>query len=479
MISKQDKRKKINTAQNLFDVIPVGFFNYLASNSNHRIYADCLQIIYDEYDREISYRIPRIRLRDALAIYLMENHVELDDENINISNNYNDMASAVLRKFAAKDVGWLEEETDDMTYEKHIVMTEAGLQLAEFLAALKKPEKEEYSSYIYTIYNTLHNQEMWKNNPYIDVLLQVHRNARMLSKALKKLSTFIRKIIERMVNEETFESLTENILEYCEGSFIKEYTRLTKKQNIHVYRGNIRKKLDELQNKEILEMLVIGCALEDDISEEEAEEKVYTLLQATKRFLTDDYDRIMKDIKHKINIYLHVAVGRMRFIHSQGADIRGSVEKTIQYIIEEMQEFGMKDDMPPEINKLFRLERNMFIDKNSLRCPRKQQQIKKIIITEIEEMTQEQIEAAKLAQQKEAFNPYSIEKMRVYVEKLLAGRDSIDSENIPLHSKNDLLANLSAVAYSDENGYVVETKEGYMEVGQMLLRNYTIRRESK
>ena len=62
--------------QNLFDVIPVGFFNYLASNSNHRIYADCLQVIYDEYDREISYRIPRSRIRDAVAIYLMENHVQ-------------------------------------------------------------------------------------------------------------------------------------------------------------------------------------------------------------------------------------------------------------------------------------------------------------------------------------------------------------------------------------------------------------------
>ena len=129
--------------------------------------------------------------------------------------------------------------------------------MAEFLSALKRPEKEEFSSYIYTIYNTLNNKEMWKNNPYIDVLLQVHRNARMLSKALKKLSTFIRKIIERMVNEETFESLTENILEYCEGSFIKEYTRLTKQQNIHVYRGNIRKKLEELQNKNTFDMLVI------------------------------------------------------------------------------------------------------------------------------------------------------------------------------------------------------------------------------
>ncbi len=235
--------------QNLFDVIPVGFFNYLASNSNHRIYADCLQVIYDEYDREISYRIPRSRIRDALAIYLMENHVQLEGEKLLEDRNYNDMANAVIRKLSDQDVGWLEEEADDMTYEKHIVMTEAGIRLAEFLAELKKPEKEEFSSYIYTIYNTLQNEEMWKNDPYIDVLIQVNRNARMLSKALKRLATFIRKIIERMVNEGTFESLTENIIEYCEGSFIKEYTRLTKQQNIHVYRGIIRKQLDRLQSE--------------------------------------------------------------------------------------------------------------------------------------------------------------------------------------------------------------------------------------
>lgn len=74
--------------QNLFDVIPVGFFNNLASNSNHRIYADCLQVIYDEYDREISYRIPRSRIRDALAIYLMENHVQLEGENLLENRNY-------------------------------------------------------------------------------------------------------------------------------------------------------------------------------------------------------------------------------------------------------------------------------------------------------------------------------------------------------------------------------------------------------
>ena len=49
----------------VFNVIPTGFFNNLASGSNQRIYSDCIQLIYKEYEREISYRIPRNRIRDA------------------------------------------------------------------------------------------------------------------------------------------------------------------------------------------------------------------------------------------------------------------------------------------------------------------------------------------------------------------------------------------------------------------------------
>ena len=30
---------------NIFNLIPIGFFNPLASGSNNRIYADCLQVI--------------------------------------------------------------------------------------------------------------------------------------------------------------------------------------------------------------------------------------------------------------------------------------------------------------------------------------------------------------------------------------------------------------------------------------------------
>lgn len=47
----------------------------------------------------------------------MENHVQLEGEKLLEDRNYNDMANAVIRKLSDQDVGWLEEEADDMTYE--------------------------------------------------------------------------------------------------------------------------------------------------------------------------------------------------------------------------------------------------------------------------------------------------------------------------------------------------------------------------
>ena len=147
-----------------------------------------------------------------------------------------DVANSFLRKFSSPDVGWLVEETDDATYEKYISMTEVGIALAEFLINIEKPEKVEYSTYIYNIYNTLNNETQWKDSPYINCLKPVYKNAKALSKSLKSLSTFIRKTIEDLIKEVSLETLTENLLSYCNGDFIKEYARLTKQQNIHIYR---------------------------------------------------------------------------------------------------------------------------------------------------------------------------------------------------------------------------------------------------
>lgn len=462
----------------VFKMVPAGFFNNLASGSNQRIYADCIQLIYKEYEREISYRIPRNRIRDSLAIYFLEHHVELSNEDYSGDKTSNDMAAAVLRKFLSRETGWLDEEIDDATYEKQIVMTENGIALAEFLNQLEKPEKEEFSSYIYNIYNTLNNPEQWRDNPYVNGIKNINKNARQLSKALKKLSTFIRTIIEKMVQEKTLESLTENILEYCEGNFIREYSRLTKQQNIHIYRMFIRSKLEGMITDEsVFESIVEDCVREEGLEYGEAQDAVLDMIQATKRFLVEDYDQIMRDIKHKINVYLQIAVGRARFIRNREHDIRGNVERTMRYIMEELTDLSMKDNLPEEMNALFTMDRHEFLDEGSIRYPRKNQTIKEPVMTEIEEMTKEALQAAKEAQQREAYNPYSSDLMKLYLEKKMGDSRSIVSEELPLNSKNDMLANLSSIAYAKDNGFDIEVLDGYYEANDMILRRFKITRE--
>ena len=295
---------------------------------------------------------------------------------------------------------------------------------------------------------------------------------------MKKLSTFIRKIIEKMVQEQTLESLTENILEYCDGNFIREYSRLTKQQNIHIYRIFIKTKLDGMiADEPVFERMVQDCMEEENMNHMPAEDLVLDMIQATKRFLDEDYDQIMHDIKHKINIYLQIAIGRARFLRNRENDIRGNVERTMRYLMEEMTELSMKDTLPEEMEDLFQLNSHEFLDEGSVRFPRQMQSIKEPVVTEIEEMTEEAIQAAMEAQRKEAYNPYARDMMKRYLEKQMGDAREIQSEDLPLHRKEDILANISAITYAKENGFEVEVQDGFYEANDMRLRRFKITKE--
>ncbi len=461
---------------NIFDAIPSSFFNPLASNSNNIINSALLLFIYEQYDNEISYRIKRNILRDELAYYIGENFGELIADSENSSKSYQDIASDYLRKFSAKEIGWLEEEFDDSTFEKYIVVTEQGLMLAELLIRLGDPQREEFSSYMYNIYNTLMNREQWNSDPYVGALKNIQKNAKALSNSLKKMSTYIRKTIEKLMREVSYESLTENIIAYCDGEFIKEYSRLTKPQNnIHVYRSRIIDKLEEMENdEEIYEFMVIGCVNEEDIEEWEAEERIEMMFTSVKNFLKDDYSRIIRDIKQKLNLYITMALGRMRYLKNHEADMRGNVEKTLKYILNEMQEFNMKDEMPDEMLELMCIYQSKYVNTHSIQLPKNRRRVRDNVVSEIDILTEEDILENKKAFEREAKNPYSKSITKKYLRTLMNGKKSIKSSDVPLRSKEDLLMILSAVAYAEENGFKVEQEEGYFEANNMILRSFSI-----
>lgn len=456
-----------------FDIIPNNFFNPLSSNSNYRANATLLQFIYEQYDNEISYRIKRNILRDELAYYISEHSEDLLSDNDMLNKSYQDMSSDYLRRFASKDVGWLEEEFDESTFEKYIVITEQGVMLAELLIRLERPEREELSSYMYNIYNTLLNQDQWNGDPYVGALKNVYKSAKALSKSLKKMSTYIRKTIEKIMKEVSYESLTENIIAYCDGDFIKEYARLTKPQNnIHIYRGKIITMLEQMQNDDdMYELITIGCVNEENIEEWKAEEKIDLMFDTIKKFLKDDYLRIIADIKHKLNLYITMALGRLRYLKNHEVDMRGNVERTLKYMLDMMSEAGMREELPDE---MIRINQNKYIDVQSIRMPQNRKGVRKQSVTEIETLTEEDIDNHKKVYEKEAKNPYSKKIAKQYLKTLIGNRHELSSDEVPLKTKEDLLMILSAVAYAEENGFKVELEEGYFEAGKMVLRSFRI-----
>ena len=455
---------------NIFDIIPSDFFNCLSGISNSRVYADCLELIYNQYDKEISYRLERSYLRDVLAAFLLENHLDLSGEE-NTATAGNDEANFVLRKFIS--VSWLEEDQDDATFEKFIVMTDNGVALAEFLQRLKKPATPEFSSYILNIYNRFNSKEYEKKQELYNFILKpTVSDAKALSSSLKKLSTSIKKIIEKMNHEGSLESLTENIISYCDGDFIKEYSRLVHQQNIHIYRNFITRKLEELKFPEYFTLLCTELTAEEkahknQISNMEAQERIYEMIDSTKSFLHDDYNKIMDDIKQKINTYIHIAIARERMLRNKGLDIRGVVEQTLRLLISS-EDIAEKD----EVGTLFNLQKFEYIDQSSLMYPHKSQQVLHNTESEYFELTKEELEKQKYILEQESHNPYSKDEMKKYMDELFKENKIIDNRMFDFLSKDDVLKSLAAVSYAKENGYSIETDGTYIESENFVTKHW-------
>lgn len=443
---------------NVFDSIPDGFFNCLASSSNHRAYAGCLSLIYEQYNNAVSYRLPRTDIRDSVTIYLLQNHIELKEDGTEDLLAGNDQANFIIRKFIA--AGYIEEETDDTTFEKYIVMTDNGIALAEFLEKLSTPRRPEYSNYILNIYNRLKYQtNEQKKEPYSLLLRPAFEDAKALSSSLKKLSTSIKKIIETMLHEGSLVSLTENIIKYCDGEFIREYSRLVKQQNIHLYRNFITQELERLKG-DSFDLIVQNLMNEEKLELDEAEERVSEMIDSTKTFLHDDYNKIMEDIKQKINTYIRIAIARERMLRNKGFDLKGCVEQALRLLIQ------TDDTNDLDYQTLFRIQANEFIDTSSLYVPRKKNSLNQNTENEYYELSEEAKEKQAALLQKEADNPFSKDKVKDYFERYP------ETTSLSLANKDNMLSTLAALTYAKENGWNITSYDEFIESDDFKMRKW-------
>jgi ABC-type antimicrobial peptide transport system permease subunit len=210
------------------------------------------------------------------------------------------------------------------------------------------------------------------------------------------------------------------------------------------------------------------------ISNMEAEERIYEMIDSTKKFLHDDYNKIMDDIKQKINTYIHIAIARERMLRNKGLDIRGVVEQTLRILISSGN-LSANDEIAP----LFNIQKYEYVDQSSLMYPHKSQQVLHNTLSEYVELSPEEMQRQKYILEQESHNPYSKDQMKKYMDSLFSQSEKgiIDNSTFDFSDKDEILKSLAAISYAKENEYLIETDGTYIESKNFITKHWTARKK--
>ena len=112
-----------------------------------------------------------------------------------------------------------------------------------------------------------------------------------------------------------------------------------------------------------------------------------------------------------------------------------------------------------------------------MRYPGTSRKITQASASEAVELSDEDIAQAREQQRREAYNPYSKAAMKRYINNVMGEKTELRAEDIPVGNKSDVLAIMASAAYAEENGFLLDTGEQYIEKDGFVIRDFTIRRK--
>ena len=460
---------------NLFSQLPEKFFHGLTSR-NREVYVNCMERIYRMSGDAISYKMDASRVREAIAIYLMETQTVLvaEEEGEVFDEPVLLRPAAIIAQLIR--YGWLARELQEDQYGEDIYITKPAILMLRFLEELEHPEIQEFTDVIYEIYSRLSDSHQWENDPYIYALRYVYKRERDLADGLRDLNTYVRDTVQALERENTYEAIVDNLIDYVGGGFIEQYARLlSPRQNIHKYRRRILELLHSLrENGAVYELMLAGCMREEGlVTKQQAEIRIEDMFDQIEEFLDVRYQEILDDIRKKIERYILTLVARLRFVGRLAASgTRYSVEKVVRYFCESLDEADEEIDGPA----LFALFENAQLHEEAVTKPRMSRIVSGQVENEIEVLSDELAEKLLDEHRKAADDPYSENRIRIYTEHLMGKSKSLPVSEIPLATKEDFVSAMAIACYADANHFHMDVKDSYYENDSCRVRDYTLYR---
>lgn len=439
---------------NLFQIMPEEFFKPLTSK-HKAIFIDCLGIIYNTYQTELSFGVDKEIILEELENYFdnqsSEEIVFDEDETPEIATDSGTKANAIL--FRLKHCGWLEYEMSK-DHRVNVNLFDYAITMIESFIKIVQNEEIEYQSLVSQIHGILLNKEAYKK-PYEYIIKPVVQNTEELIGGLKKLNTNIKKHIEGITNEKTAGEIIRDFFGYHKDIGSKAYHRIKTSENISHFRTTIIEKLNYiLGNKDIFNIAVLGyMEIEQEEDQERVggiiEEKILHVIAAFRK-----YDEIICEIDYKNTKYMGSAIARAKFLLSNTNNAEGKISNILRYMTEEFNndpELDLYNELDDDFLKVFNIFPQGYMDNDSLyTMPISRKMYKPEQFSQKLVLSEEEREHRKRILQEKNKNRFSSKNINSYIDGVLKGRKSVLASTLPLESKRDLIRIIFISLYGND-----------------------------
>ena len=442
---------------NIFDVLPLNFFNIFFKNKT--VMSDCLFVLYDYMKEDTAFASLKENIIFELTKYFNNHIVEIEDME---SHQAKDKAYYVYRRF--KECGWIVEEMGN-NYQTYASFEDYAINILEALKNLDKEDDIEYSSMVYGIYKSFISFDIENGHKILEA--EYIRTKELMTK-LKNLNTnikhYIRKLLKDNLKNNLNEVLETLLSDYQVKVIDRAFYNLTTRDNPVKYRNSIVMQIQKIRENDTWRHTIIANIM---VTKDLDQMAAQSLFDQQTSYILDAFESIMDlihEISHKNARFVSTATNRIMFLINVKEDISGKINEIIKY--------GQKD--PALFDDISTISLNKYVDDNSLYAPRQPRRIitsKELIQPQLDEQVrQAALEKMKLNQK---YTRVAIEKN--ILENLKENKEIRGSQYFEEKGDLALFVLTWLYGYSVHSRYIIEPLDEIVIKDQYRFRDFMIK----
>jgi len=432
---------------NLFEAIPGNFFSILSSK-NKEIYTDALMLLHRLFQNELN-----IETSDFISalIELLENRayeIEDDDEITEGGLTLSMKARLILNRFVK--TGWIERENMDGSFKEVITPRAYAIRVMQLLYDLTNDRTKEYNSLVFSTYSGLKEARENQQNQMYEAVLNTKSNTEKLVYELKTFYHGIRGYLKKIQGQRNINILLHDHFDDYKALADRIYHPIKTMDSVYRYMTPIIEILTEvLSTPEMMDqMRKRAITIRNYEIDEEAGYEIINAID----YVLDIYRTlgiIVNEIDKKHSNYTKLSADTIRYHMSADQTISGKLIT----LLKEYSASGdsIKAKILDMMERKARINRQEFLDGHSLwhrNIKSRRSSAMALTINDTERLSEE--EADKLL--KFIRNDYSLQHVRMFMDKLFGEKDSVSTKEIEISDDREfLLLLLSAIRAGEQN----------------------------